>query len=346
MKKQVIAFLLSAVSAAAILSACGSNENTAQGGASGAADGSAKPSYTFKLGHEVQAAHIKNQVAEKFKEELNKRSAGRMQVDIFPAAQLGKEKEMVQQVETGTLDFAIISNGYMSSRSESLNGWFLPFLFPDLKSAAEARKGEAAQQMLKELDSQGIVGMDYFFAGNRHILLRSGLVTTPDDLNGKKIRIPSSPLFEEFWKGVGAGPTPIPLPEVYTSLQTGVIDGVDIDLDALLSQKFYEIAKDLTLTSHMTFPEVVMASKSSFEKLSPEDQQIVREAMTAAVDWGIEEAIKLESSRIEEIKKNGVNVAVFANKAMLQPLIDQMYKEYSEKNPLIKAFLEQNKSWE
>jgi len=348
-KKRNLGIMAFILSTAMLASACGSgNEDSpASGQASPASastsDSVSKPSYTFKLGHEVQVTHIKNLVATKFGEELAKESEGRMKVEIYPAAQLGKEPEMVQQVQTGTLDFAIISDGYMASQSESLNGWFMPFLFPDLKAAAEARKSDAAQQMLKDLEALKIVGLDYLFAGNRHLLLQSGTFDSLDDVKGKKIRVPSSAIFSEFWKALGAGPVPMALPEVYMSLQTGVIDGVDTDIDALLTQKFYENAKYLTLTNHVTFPEVVIASKSVFDKLSAEDQQIIKNSMSVAIDWGIEQAIEAEQSKLDELKKLGVTVADVQNKNALIQATQSIYQEYSDKNAVIKAFIEQNR---
>ena len=334
MKKRIVVMLLT-VMAMLVVSACGEES-------SGGTTSEKGQTYTFKLGHEAQETHVKHLVAKKFKEELEERSDGRMKVNLFPARQLGTEKDMVQQIETGTLDFGIISNGYMSSRSESLNGWFMPFLFDGLESANEARQSDAAKSMLEELDNQGIVGYDVFFAGNRHILMKSGAIENIVDIKGQKIRVPASPVFEEFWKSAGAGPTPMALPEVYTSLQTGVIDGIDVDLDALLSQKYYEIGKDLTLTNHMTFPEVAIGSKQVLEKLSDEDQQIVKDAMEASVNWGAEEGIKLENARIEEVKEKGVNVTELKNTEELQPIIDDMYQTYSGKNDVIKSFIEEN----
>ncbi|MCM3411860.1 TRAP transporter substrate-binding protein [Metabacillus litoralis] len=339
MKKTRLFMSMLLIFTISVLAACGNQTSSDEGDAGAEQEGQ---SYTFKLGHEAQETHIKHMVAEKFKEELESKSDGRMTVDLFPATQLGNEKDMVQQLETGSLDFALISNGYMSSRSESLNGWFMPFLFENLEEGAEARKGEAAKEMLTELESQNLIGFDVFFAGGRHILMKSDSVESVDDLEGKKIRIPGSPVFEAYWSKTGAGPTPMPLPEVYTSLQTGVIDGVDVDLDALLSQKYYEIGKNLTLSNHMIFPEVALGSKAVFDKLSEEDQQIVREAMDAAVEWGVQEGVKLENSRVDEIKEQGVNVTTLSDADKLEPIITEIYNEYSEKSPVIKSFIEEN----
>ncbi|GAB7386415.1 TRAP transporter substrate-binding protein [Bacillaceae bacterium] len=344
MKKGMKSIFLLVFSALFLLSACGGKSAAPAGNSHGQGNSSASgQSYTFKLTHVTQPTHVWHKTAEKFNEELQKRSNGRMKVDIFPASQLGTEKDMMQQLESGTIDFGFMTNGYMSTRSESLNGWFMPFLFENLEQASKARETEAAKQMLKELEKQGLIGMDFIFAGNRHVLMKSGSVSKPEDLKGKKVRIIGSPAIQEFWTALGAGPTPMPLPEVYTALQTGVIDGIDIDLDALVTQKYYEIAKDLTLTNHMTFPSVIVMSKASYDKLSPEDQKIVTEAMKAAVDWGIQEAIKREKTNLEEVKAKGVNVVELTDKSGFNAVKEQIYKQYSEKNPIIKAFIEENK---
>lgn len=342
MKKFLFQFLL-LVAAAVALAACGSNSENASEGEKVETSGSATEgtSYIFKLGHEQQEGHVKFSTAEKFKEELENRSELRMTVDIFPANQLGSEKDMVQQLETGTLDFAIISNGTMSSRSESLNGWFMPFLFENLEEANEARKTEPAKKMLEELETQNLIGFDVFFAGNRH-LLTTEKISNIDSLQGLKIRIPGSTAFEKFWSKVGAGPTPMPLPEVYTSLQTGVIEAVDVDLDALLSQKYYETAKNLTLTNHIVFPEVALGSKQIFDGLSAEDQQIVIDAWNAAVEWGVQEGINLEKSRVDEIKEKGVTVTELESTEEFKTFANEVYEEFSS-NEVIKAFIEENK---
>ncbi|WP_134700821.1 TRAP transporter substrate-binding protein [Ammoniphilus sp. YIM 78166] len=320
-----------------VLTACGSGtepSNTA---------GSSGDEYKFKLTHITQPSHVWHKTAEKFAEELNTRSDGRMTVEIYAAGQLGPEKDMVQQLETGALDFGIITNGYMSTRLESLNAWFMPFVFDNLEEATKARTTEPAKEMLKELDKQGLVGMDFMFAGNRHILMKQSNVLTPEDAKGKKVRILGSPAIQDFWTALGAGPTPMPLPEVYTSLQTGVIDGIDIDLDALATEKYYENAKYLTLSNHMTFPAVVVMSKASQSKLSAEDQTLVNEAMKAAVDWGVQEAVARESKNLEELKKMGIEIKEVSDRSAFSQVKEDIQKKYAEKDPLIKSFLETTK---
>lgn len=329
-----------------VLSACGgggssTQSNTTPTTTSGEKEAAAGESYTFKLTHITQTSHVWHKTAEKFGEELEKLSNGRMKLEVFPAGQLGQEQDMVSQMVNGTIDFGFITNAYMSSRNEALNAWFMPFLFNNLEEVKKARESETAKTMLGQMDEQGLVGLDFMFTSNHHLLMKAGAIKSANDLVGKKIRITGSPAIKDFWAAVGAVPTPMPLPEVYTSLQTGVIEGISIDTDAMKTEKFQEIAKDLTLTNQMAFPAVVVASKVNFEKLSAEDQAIVEEAMKNAIDWGIEEAIKNETANIEELKGMGVNVYELEDAASFEKVKEEVYSKYSS-NPLIKQFIEEN----
>ena len=145
---------------------------------------------------------------------------------------------------------------------------------------------------------------------------------------------------QSYWEKVGAGPTPMPLPEVYTSLQTGVIDGIDIDLDALVTEKYYENAKYLTLTNQMTFPTVIVMSEQVYNSLSEEDQEIVKTAMKNAVDWGVQEAIKREESNLQTLKDAGVEVLESIDTSKFQKVTDEVRNEYTS-NEIIKAFIEE-----
>ncbi|ESU71759.1 MULTISPECIES: TRAP transporter substrate-binding protein [Geobacillus] len=323
-----------AIAFVVFLAAC-SNDNSETNGKNGEA------TYVFKLGHVTQESHVWHQTALKFGEELEKLSNGRMKLQIYPASQLGQEKDMVQQLETGSLDFGFLTNAYMSTREQSLNAWFMPFVFSNLEEAAKMRGSAVANEMLKELESQGLIGFDFIFAGNRHVLMKDGFVNSPNDVKGKKIRIIGSPVMQDFWKEIGAGPTAMPLSEVYTSLQTGVIDGVDIDLDALVTEKYYENAKYLTITNQMTFPAVVVMSKQKFDSLSLEDQEIVKKAIQAACDWGVNEAIARETKNLETLKSAGVQVHQLEQLGDFEKVAKKIQEKYANESPVIKKFLEE-----
>lgn len=339
LKKFMLLVMLTIV--AAVLAACGGNDSASPAeGSTAEAEADGGETRTFKIAHVVQESHVWNATAQKFGEELSKLSDGRFDVQIYPASQLGAEADMVQQIETGAIDFGFMTNAYMSTREESLNAWFMPFLFNNLEEAVAMRDSEEAKQMLESLSSQGLLGLDFGFAGNRHVLMKDSFAESPEDLKGKKIRIIGSPAMQSYWEKVGAGPTAMPLTEVYTSLQTGVIDGIDIDLDALATEKYYENAKYLTLTNQMTFPTVIVMSQQIYDQLSPEDQEIVKQAMKTAVDWGVQEAIKREQTNLETLKAAGVEVLENVDTTPFQAVSDEVRAEFSAKSDIIKSFIE------
>lgn len=337
MKKWLLILGLSLLTV--VLGACGDNKEDSSSNIN--TESAAGQTYKFKLGHEATEAHIKYSVAERFAEKLEENSDGRMTVDIYPANQLGKEADMQQQVESGTLDFAILSNGTMSSISESLNGWFMPFLFDDLQAAADAANSEPAKQMMKDLEVKNMVGYGLFFAGQRHILSEKPLESV-SDFKGLKIRIPGSPVFESYYKTINAGPTSMPLPEVYTSLSTGVINAVDTDFNAAVSQKFYEAADILTLSGHIVFPEIVIGSKGTVDKLSDEDRQIIADTWASVIEWGVTEGIAKDNSLLEELKTLGVTVNELENVDEFKSLSESVYGQFSS-NATIKDFIDANK---
>lgn len=295
--------------------------------------------YSFKLAHITPTDHMWHKAAEKFKEELDTRSGGRMKVEIFPASQLGTEADMVQQVSAGSVDFAFITAAYMSSREDSFTAWFAPYAFKDLESANEARDSEIAKKILATLDNQDLKGLDYLFAGNRVMLFKDKEVRKPEDMKGLTFRVTPSPPLQDFYKSLGASPEGLPLPEVYAAVQTGVIDGMDMDLDATITNKYYEVTKHAAVTNHMVWPAVAMINKATYEKMPDKDKQIIEEAINAAAEF----AVTTRSAQEEEFKKtlsdSGMNVYEI-DQELFTPYIEQFDAKYGPTNPLIQEFLD------
>src|SRR5699024_8592417 len=175
-------------------------------------------SYNFKLGHIAPPEHIWNETAEKLAEELEERSDGRMTLELYPGGQLGSDADMVQQLETGSLDFGFITNTYLASKSESFSAWYTPFIFDSYEEALEARDSEVAQKILDTLDDHGLKGLNYFFSGHRTIMANQK-AETPEEIKGLSFRVAPGPALEDWYRLIGASPESISLPEVYQSLE-------------------------------------------------------------------------------------------------------------------------------
>lgn len=295
----------------------------------------------LRLGMITPPQHIWTQTAERFAENVAERSDGELTVALFPAGQLGDESAMFAQMESGLLDMGFMTAALTSHREPSIVGWFTPFLFDSVEQAAEATKTEAARQMLANLEDKGLHAFGYTFAGMRHILMREGRVEGVEDVDGKTLRIIPFSAMNTWWRAVGARPTPISLPDVYQGLQNGMIDGVDIDLDALVGSGFYEVAEYLTLTSHMAFPAVSVMSQATRDSLSDEQRRLLDDAMDEALAWGIEAQIEAEQRNLATLEES-IDVYVLEDAEGAFAEANQAFAERYGDDPLVESFQQQS----
>jgi tripartite ATP-independent transporter DctP family solute receptor len=294
----------------------------------------------LRLGMITPPQHIWTQTAEKFAKNVAGQSDGELTVALFPAGQLGDESAMFSQMESGLLDMGIMTSALTSQREPSMVGWFTPFLFDSVEQAAQATETEAAQLMLDNLESKGLHAFGYTFAGMRHILMRDQHVTTIEDVAGKNMRIIPFTAMNTWWRAMDARPTPISLPDVYQGLQNGMLDGVDIDLDALVGSGFYEVAEHLTLTSHMAFPAVSVMSQATRASLSDEEREIIDSAMQEALVWGIEAQIEAEQRNLTTLEES-IDVYTLEEAEGVFAEANQAFAERFGDHPLIQAFQQQ-----
>lgn len=337
MKKKVKYFYFGAIMSALLFAAGCGNGNESSPAASTTEDSGKQ--HTFKLAHITPTDHMWHQASEKFGEELESRSEGRMKLEVYPASQLGTEADMVQQIESGSIDFGLITAAYLSSRAPDFAAWFMPYGFKTLEEANEARKTDVAKEVLATVEGTGIKGLDYLFAGQRVMLFKDKEVKSPSDMNGLKLRVTPSPPMQDFYKSNGASPEGLPLPDVYAALQTGVIDGMDMDLDATITNKYYEVAKYGAVTNHMVWPSVVLANAAKFDGLSQEDQKIVHESLQAAIDFATTTRSGQEQEFRDELTNNGMTIYEIPQEEF-EDQIKEFDHKYSKNSPLIKRFIE------
>lgn len=319
-----------------VLTAAACSGNVSSKSASKSAKGA---TYNFKLAHITPTDHMWHKAAEKFKEELETRSDGRMKLEIYPASQLGTEADMVQQISAGSVDFGFITAAYLSSRAEAFTAWFAPYAFKDLEAANEARDTEIAKKILATMDDQGIKGLDYLFAGSRVMLFKDKEVLKPEDMNGLKFRVTPSPPLQEFYKSLGASPESLPLPEVYAAIQTGVIDGMDMDLDAAITNKYHEVVEYGAVTNHMVWPAVAMINKASYDKMPEEDQKIIDEAIKAAADYSTETRSAQEEGFKKTLSEEGMKIYEI-DEELFKPYIKEFDNKFGPADQLIQEFLD------
>jgi TRAP-type transport system periplasmic protein len=295
----------------------------------------------LKLGHITPPSHVWHDVATNFSANLEKASGGKMKIGVSPLSKLGNEAQMINLMQSGAQQFGIFTVGSFSNREESFLAWSLPYTFKDVAHATRAAGTPAAKEMLAKLDSQGLVGVGYAFAGMRHVLSIQP-VKSSKDLANKKIRSFPSPIYNDWWLANGAAPTALPLSEVAPGLTTKLLDAVDIDLDALVGLKFHQQAPNLTLTNHMAFPAVVVISKKWWATVKPADQEIVMKALNDAIAQGYKTAIDADVSNLAKAKADGAKV-VDADLGSFQAMGAKVRDQYMKKNKAIADFYQQAK---
>lgn len=294
----------------------------------------------LRMGLITPPSHVWTKVANRMAEKLPEATNGSLAIKVFPAGQLGVEQEMFQQMGAGLIDAGLMTAAITSLRAPSISGWFTPYLFKDVSAAIAAAEVPATKDMLKELDKSGLHGIGFTFAGMRHILMRADTVSGPAELAGKKIRIVPFPAMKVWWEAVGAVPTPINLTEVYQSLQSGLLDGIDIDLDALVGSKFQEVGKSLAVTNHMPFPAVMMVSNTTWASFTPAEQEAFVKVANEALAWGSQQQIAAEASNLATLKA-AIAVNEITDGATAFAMANKAVEASFAANPVIAAFQEQ-----
>jgi tripartite ATP-independent transporter DctP family solute receptor len=203
---------------------------------------------------------------------------GRLSIQMFPSMQLGGEKEMIEQAQVGALQIARISVGPMGPVVDELNVFNLPFVFRDEAHMRKVIDGPIGQEMLDKITASPqtrLVALGWMDAGTRNVYANKP-VTKPADLKGMKIRMMGNPIFVETMNAMGGNGVAMGFNELYSALQTGVVDGAENNPPTLLAQNHYQVSKVYSLTGHLIIPEIFVFSKRSWDTLSKEEQQLLR----------------------------------------------------------------------
>jgi tripartite ATP-independent transporter DctP family solute receptor len=280
--------------------------------AAAASEGTAAAATTLRFGHANNNGEIATDLFQEFADNVGKRTNGEVRIRIFPAEQLGKENDLIQQVKSGALDISAPSMPSLSSLVPALEIASAPFLWTDWAQAEKVIRGPAFQPQFDELrDKHNVLMLSkIWYWGWRNLTTGTRPVTKPEDLEGMKIRVPESPVWVEMIRAMGGAPTPIPFGEVYTALQQKTVDGQENPIPTIYSRKFYEVQAHLSMTRHMLQNNTMIINRRSFDKLSPEFQKVLLEEAAAASAKNSKLQQERETSMLEEIRKSGRTAVV------------------------------------
>lgn len=239
----------------------------------------------LRLSHHLQPGHLVDVASKRFGELVAEKTGGAVTVEVFPAAQLAGLRQGAEAVQIGTVDFVWTDFGTLASWVKPFGFVSLPFLFRDDAHTLAVFKGDVGKALGEELRSTlNIDALGYGIAGFRVMATRDRAVNVPDDLKGLKIRVPEVPVYVASFNKLGANPTPMAWGEVYTALQTGVIDAVENPSEGLVVGKMQEVTKYAARTNHIMTDVNLVASTMVMDGLPENHRTAVREAATIAVD--------------------------------------------------------------
>ncbi|WP_134702772.1 TRAP transporter substrate-binding protein [Ammoniphilus sp. YIM 78166] len=323
-----------ALAATMMLTACGGNSVAPEAGGTAAPAPAAATGeqFTFKMGNAQKPEHPYNIVLEEFAKKVEERTNGSVKFELYPMSALGAEREMIEGMQLGTIDSAMVSTGPLGSFSPSMGVLDLPFLFTSREQVYNVLDGEIGQGLLSELEKSNLVGLAWAENGFRHITNSKRPVQSPADLNGLKLRTMENEIHLEAFKQMGANPTPMAWTEALTGMQQGVVDGQENPLVIADTFKLYEMnQKYMTLTGHLYSPALIVFSKSSWDKLPAEFQAIVQEEAKVAADKERQLIVEADEKALVELKNNGVEIIENIDILPFQEAIKPVYEKYEER---------------
>jgi len=288
---------------------------------------------TLRLADTLASDHPTVVGDQKFADLVSERSNGRIKIEVFPNSQLGEEKATIEQVQLGAIDFVRTGAGALGGFSKNFDVFSLPYVFESDAHEWKFLESEAGTALLDSLEASKMKGLAYYSAGSRSFYSRDVLKSI-DDLKGQKIRVIQNKVNVDLMDALGANATPMPYGEVYSALQTGVITGGENSFANLYTANHHQVAKYLIKDEHQRTPEVLIISKSTWDKLSEADREIIKQAALDSVKTQRELFDKFEKDAEEQVKASGVTITEVTDlkpwQDAVKPVIEKYRSDFGE----------------
>jgi tripartite ATP-independent transporter DctP family solute receptor len=300
-----------------ILSSC---SNTASGD---------ENSVTLRLAHNQSETHPVHKSLVEFAKLVEEKTDGSVKVKLYPNGQLGSEREVIELTQTGAVDVAKVSASALESFNETYSLFSLPYLFDNSEHYYRVMNSDIAQDIYQTTDKIGFIGLTFYDSGIRNFYTKNTPIMHPDDLKGLKIRVQPSATAIEMIKLMGGAPTPMSFGEVYTAMQSGVIDGSENNETALTDNNHGEVAKQYSYSEHSIVPDILIMSNEKWQELTEEQKQAISEAAKESTEFhkvvwdaAIEKAVK-------DAKEKGVTFNT-PDKEPFQKAVQPLHEKFSE----------------
>jgi len=266
--------------------------------------------------------------ARAFKEEVERRSDGRIEVHLFPNRALGDEKAMLEGMRLGTVDMAVMSSAVNSQVVPEFALTDLPFLFANEKQARAVLDGPVGAALAEKVKDKGLMVLSYMEGGFRNLVNNVRPINTPADMAGVKFRVIQSPIYIEMVESLGGNAVPMAWGEVYTAVQQGTIDGLEAPPSVIEQNKFAEVVKYLSMSNHTYSALEFMISKRRFDALPEDLRAIVQEAATAAGETQRQRSYEIGQDVLAVLEQQGMTINTIDDLKPFQKAVAPIYEKY------------------
>ncbi len=286
---------------------------------------------TLQLAHDVDLEHSGQKVSEFVANEVAELSGGKMKINIYPSGQMGSTRELMEILPDRGVDMTYISAGGLESFADIYSVLTLPYVFKDKDHYNAVVWGPIGKEIMESTRDKGYVAIGAYAAGSRSFYARDP-ITAYEDLQGKKLRVPPSPMLVAITEAVGALPTPIAFAESYTAIQQGVVDGAENNIPSFVSTRHFEVAKYFLEDEHSSFPDYLVVSSQTLDALTEEQRGWLLQAAKDAQGYQRELWEQMETENRQTAIEAGVTFTP-VDKAPFQAAVKPIVDDFKASHP-------------
>lgn len=262
----------------------------------------------IRFGYGLNEQSNQGRAVKLFAEQVEKLSGGKMKVRAVGAAALGPDTQMQQALIGGAQEMMVGSTATLVGITKEMALWDTPFLVNNVKEADALLDGPIGTKVINKLPEKGLVGLVYWENGFRNLTNSKRPVTKAEDFDGIKLRVMQNPVFLDTFKTLGANAVPLPFSELFSALETKTVDGQENPYNTILSSKFYEVQKYLSVTNHVYSPWIVLASKKWWDTLSKDEQNVLMQAAKTSRDFERKDTREEGAKALADLKTKGMQI--------------------------------------
>ncbi len=284
----------------------------------------------LRLGHGLDSSHPVHKGMERFAEQVDELSDGKMKIEIYPSEQLGSEREMIEMLQIGSLDMSKVSAAVLGGFSPLYKVLSVPYLFRDRQHRFQVLDSSVGDSLRLAPVKYGFRAIGFYDAGFRSFYTNGKPIRKPSDLEGMKVRVMESNTAIKTVQALGGSPTPIAWGELYSALQQGVVDGAENNPPTFMLANHYQVTEYFSLDEHSAIPDVVIISEETWQKLSEEEKEIVEKAFERSEEYQKKLWKKATEEALAKVKEAGIEV-IRPDKEPFREKVQPVYESFKDR---------------